>query len=62
MHAFLQDISPLEMHHVAATFMVAQDSRFQADIFQDMRAEDKSTLRANMIDLILGEAIPHQPQ
>ena len=52
----LQDISPLEMHHVAASFMVAQDSGADADIFQDMQPVHRATLRANMIDLILGKA------
>ncbi len=50
----MQDISPLEMHHVAASFMTAQDSGGQADIFQGMRPEDRATLRASMIELILG--------
>ena len=51
----LQDISPLEMHHVAGSFMAAQDLGARADIFQDMQPADRATLRANMIDLILGE-------
>ena len=48
----LQDIAPLEMHHCAATFMVAADP--EANIFQAMRSDDRATLRASMIDLILG--------
>ena len=51
----MQDISPLEMHHVAASFVVAQESGAQADPFQGMRSEDKAVLRASMIDLILGK-------
>ncbi|KAK9867080.1 hypothetical protein WJX84_007142 [Apatococcus fuscideae] len=47
------DISPLENHHVSASFMVAADKR-QANIFQGMSEEDRGTLRASMIDLILG--------
>ena len=51
--ACLQDISPLENHHVSASFMVAAEDP-QADIFEGMRPEDRGTLRASMIDLILG--------
>ncbi|KAK9831614.1 hypothetical protein WJX74_002581 [Apatococcus lobatus] len=47
------DLSPLENHHVAASFMIAADEP-AADIFQGIPAEDKATLRASMIDLILG--------
>ncbi|KAK9831575.1 hypothetical protein WJX74_000880 [Apatococcus lobatus] len=47
------DISPLENHHVSASFMVAAD-RPQANIFQGMSEEDRGTIRASMIDLILG--------
>ena len=50
--ATVQDMSPLEMHHCAASFMVAAEP--DADIFACMRSEDRATLRANMIDLILG--------
>ena len=53
----LQDLSPLENHHVAASFMVAAEDP-AADIFHDIPVEDKATLRASMIDLILGEAPP----
>ncbi len=42
------------MHHVAGSFMVAQDPGVEANIFQGMQPEDRATLRANMIDLILG--------
>ncbi len=52
----MQDISPLEMHHCAASFTVAADP--DANIFHGMRADDKATLRANIIDLILGMDAP----
>ncbi|KAK9859297.1 hypothetical protein WJX84_010074 [Apatococcus fuscideae] len=47
------DISPLENHHVSASFFVAAEKP-QADIFANMQPEDRGTLRASMIDLILG--------
>ncbi len=57
----LQDISPLESHHVAASFIAARENP-EADIFCNMLADDKATLRASMIDLILGEAASLQAE
>ena len=51
------DKSPLENHHIAATFMVLQEKQY--DIFRNIEEDDYKDIRKNMIDIVLATDAAH---
>jgi hypothetical protein len=51
------DKSPLENHHIAASFMVMQEKQY--DIFKNIEEDDYKDIRRNMIDIVLATDSAH---
>jgi hypothetical protein len=45
------DKSPLENHHIASTFMVIENPKYE--LFKDLNTDDFKEVRKNMIDIVL---------